>query len=305
MVLTYDKQHRNLLTDMTDLVKILKQLKSVPKYAQLSFDQIDKQLASKVLIRYRLLSAVYKQLNDMGLGDSHTPIDILAMKPIKLDGEVYALDGIVTAAFSAAALERESSYESVVDILKLHKLSKPIEFGRIADQTALEFLSRIPMHGETRTYREVKLDKDARAYFCSNRYLTLINLGVGEADEDQNYFITVIDLGSMFQNYFNGEESYLLFNPTIIARFEKVPFTGKPRHVNTKLMLWETVREPGRYYWFVRGENVKRTNHTFEILFGINQETRYSTLSNTVWSFYKRVFGLVVRPSTVPLRKSA
>lgn len=77
------------------------------------------------------------------------------------------------------------------------------------------------MHGETRTYREVKLDKDARAYFCSNRYLTLINLGVGEVEEDQNYFITVIDLGSMFQNYFNGEESYLLFNPTRLLDVSK------------------------------------------------------------------------------------
>lgn len=79
------------------------------------------------------------------------------------------------------------------------------------------------------------------------------NVGEGRPDEDQNYFVTVLDLGSMFQNYFNGVESYVLFNPMIIARFEKVPFTGKARHVNTKLMLWDTVREPGRYYWFVRG----------------------------------------------------
>lgn len=290
---------------MTDLVKILKQLKSIPKYAQLSFEDIDKQLASKVLIRYRLLSAVYKQLNDLGARDSLTPTDILSMKPVKVAGEVFAMNGIVTAAFAAAAQERETSYESVIDILKLHKLSRPIEFSGISDQTALEFLHRIPAFGEARTFREVVLDKGARAYFCSNRYLILINLGIGEATEDQNYFITIVDLGSMFQSYFNGEESYLLFNPTIIARFEKVPFTGKPRHVNTKLMLWETIREPGRYYWFVRGDNVKRSNHTFEILFGITPETRFSTLPNNVWTFYKRVFGLSTIISPAALRKSA
>lgn len=289
---------------MTDLGKILKELKIVPKYRELTFDTIDKALVSKLMIRNRLLSLVYAQLDVLGVTDKPAPIDILSMKPIKVNGEVYSIDGIVAVAFARAVEERDLGFESALDIIKLHKLSHPVDFNGVTDHTALEFLSRIPTHGEVRTIREVKLQKDVRVYFCMNRYMVLINLGSGEAIEDQNYFITIVDLGSMFQNYFNDVESYVLFNPTIIGRLEKIPFTGKPRHVNTKLMLWDTVREPGRYYWFVRGENIKRPNYTFEIVFGKNQQTRYSTLSNDVWAFYIRAFGITI-PLSTNARKTA
>lgn len=290
---------------MSNLESILKELKFVPKFKDVTFDSIDKALASKLLIRYRTLSLVYKQLRELGLVDLPAPSDILSLKPVKHQGEGFTIDGIVTAAFTEAVAERDSSYESAVAILQLYKLSKPIEFSAIQDTTTTEFLYRLPSSGEVRTYREVKLPNEARVYFCSNRYMVLANVGEGRPDEDQNYFVTVLDLGSMFQNYFNGVESYVLFNPMIIARFEKVPFTGKARHVNTKLMLWDTVREPGRYYWFVRGENVKRTNHTFEMVFGTNAQTRYSTLSNKIWSYYCRVFGVIIEDNSVKLRKSA
>lgn len=281
---------------MSDLKTILKQIKVLPKFSKVALNKIDRELISKMFIRFRTLEILNEELRktvvDNILVKMPSQTDLFNLKPLSVYGEEYSIETIVGTSFALAAKERNDYVDSLIDILKMYRCSSPVDFS-VIDKSTLEFLSRIPSIGEAREFRRCILKRGCAAYFMSNRILVMVSTGSGNASEDQNYFITAVDLGSLFQSIVRECD---LIPPvlvhTVIGRFKPTQFTGRPRFVNTQLVLWEEVNEPTRYYWFVSGVNTKRPNYTYEIEFKQKIGQTAYALNKVQWENIKRVFGI-------------
>lgn len=282
---------------MSDLKTILKQIKVLPKFSKVALNKIDRELISKMYIRFRTLEILTEELRksvvDNVLVKMPSQTDLLNLKPLSVYGEDYSIEKLVGSSFLIAAKEREQYTDSLIDILKMYRCSSPVDFSAINDKSTLEFLSRLPATGEAREFRRCILNRSCTAYFMSTRILVLVSTGDGNPTEDQNYFITTVDLGSLFQYIIRDGDIIppTLIN-TVVGRFKPVYFTGRPRFVNTQLVLWEEVNDPTRYYWFVSGVNTKRPNHTYEIEFKQKVGQHVYALNNVQWANIKRVFGI-------------
>ena len=282
---------------MSDLKTILKQIKVLPKVSKVAMAKIDRELISKMYIRFRTLEILTAELRKVAkenfLEKMPTYSDIFNLKPLSVNGDHYSIESMVKTAFAIAASERDTYVDSLMDMLRLYRCSSPVDFTMIEDKSTLEFLSRIPSIDEAREFRRCVLPRGCTVYFMSNRIMVLVSTGAGDADEDQNYFITALDLGSMFQYLVRDAETIpeRLYG-AVMGRFVKSHFTGRPRFVNTRLVLWEEVKEPARYYWFVSGVNTKRPNYTYEIEFKQVVGRKAYALTNDEWLSLKRVFGI-------------
>lgn len=283
---------------MSDIISFLKQIRTLPTLSRTAFVKIDRELCSKWYIRYRTLERVEaglrQVLEDAGAAfqlPKHT--DLLSMTPIEVGGELYRIDKIVENSFKLAATERDKYIDSIIDILRLYRCSFPINVTDIDDISTVEFITRIPNvgGGDRRYIRRTIVGQDRVVYFVSTRIMVTVSYGVGEG-EDQNYFISVIDLGSFFQFMFrDGEGDFS--SPISLAhgRFKRSYFTGRPRNVNTNMTLWDEVKTPVKYYWFVCGNNIRRQNYTFEIEFVSPMKQAYA-LPLEEWDGLKREFGI-------------
>lgn len=281
---------------MSDLKTILKQIKVLPKYSKVALNKIDRELISKMFIRFRTLEILTEELRktvvDNVLVKMPSQTDLLSLKPISVYEEEYSIEKVVGTSFALAAKERDDFVDSLIDILKMYRCSSPVDFGSI-DKSTLEFLSRLPSIGEAREFRRCILKRGCTVYFMSNRIMVLVSTGDGNPTEDQNYFITAIDLGTLFQYIIrDGDLIPPVLVNTTIGRFKPAYFTGRPRFVNTQLVLWEEVNDPARYYWFVSGVNTKRPNYTYEIEFKQRSGRKVFALNKEQWANIKRVFGI-------------
>lgn len=289
--------HFSGIDNMSDLKTILKQIKALPKFSKVGLGKIDRELISKMFIRFRTLEILTGELNkkvaDGILAKVPTQQDLLSLKPLIIDGEEYSTETMVRAAFALAASERNEYVDCLVDVLILYRVSQAVLFTDIDDKSTLEFLSRIPSIDEAREFRRSILPRGCTVYFMSNRIMVLVSKGEGDADEDQNYFITAVDLGTFFQYIVrDGEAIPEKVDGAVMGRFRRSYFTGRPRFVNTRLVLWEEVAEPARYYWFVSGVNTKRPNYTYEIEFKQVAGRKAYSLKGNEWAQLKRVFGV-------------
>lgn len=278
--------------------RLLREMVNLPTINTVKFTDLDNAFSSKLFIRYHTALRLKKIIDDELPALADTVLlkinSLLAGAPIKYRGSEYNPTELVKVCFAGAIKEYKQHNDFIIDVVRMYKASELISYAMLDDVQSLEFINTLPKDGEA-ALRTLYLSNDLRIYFIGEKYMLLVNLGYPDKDlnEDQNYFIAIIELGSLITSFLEGVDPMMTkINPLKVGKLKPIHYTTTPRYVNRYMVLWEEVKEPIQHYWFVKGRNTKRHNLAYEYNFVQPSPNAQYTLSNEDWCDMKRIFGI-------------